>query len=264
MTMTTLSERYVVHELLTAQDSVTSCFLSDLHPGEAVGTDIVSKENGLWPEFTSHGRLRVDAGPVVHRAPCLGYVFREVDTSQRKIVVLGDTCDPSAMTELSRGACVLVHEATDTHIPPSIDPKLGGNRKTPEGIRERMISRGHSTPEMAGSFAKSIGAKKLILNHFSAKYPAPTFHSGKRVDVMAEIERQASTTWGSGQAHAAFDFMQVSIPASGIPLGPFDLRSRQPRHSHQPSTRGSFRSSQPAWNRRRGRGHGEPSSSKAD
>lgn len=103
-------------------------------------------------------------------APCLGYVFRELgDIHARKLVVLGDTCDPTGITPLAQNASLLIHEATDAYIPADIDPALGGRGKTPESILEKTVAKGHSTPGMAGAFARTINAERLVLNHFSGK-----------------------------------------------------------------------------------------------
>lgn len=89
------------------------------------------------------------------------------DIPGRKIVILGDTSDPSAIAPLAQDASLLVHEATNAWLPRSLQK---GRLKTPEEVRAKAISRGHSTPDMAGEFAKSIGARRLFLNHFSAQW----------------------------------------------------------------------------------------------
>ncbi|KAI5119212.1 hypothetical protein M0805_007723 [Coniferiporia weirii] len=217
MTMTDLTERYAVHELLTPLDEPTSCDFNDLHPGESVGRDIVSVSTGLWFDLVVDRQIHVDAAPLIHRAPCLGYVFRETSQLERKIVVLGDTCDPSAIKNLAQNATLLVHEATDAHIPVEIERNLRGDKKTPEMILHSTVGKGHSTPGMAGAFAKSINAQKLVLNHFSGKFPAPSpYRHDRRHAVMAEIERQASEAWGLGLALAAYDYMRVDIPGVHI------------------------------------------------
>lgn len=70
----------------------------------------------------------------------------------RKIVILGDTCNPSAIAPLAMDADVLVHEATCL------------NEEMDVALRQM-----HSTAGMAGEFAKRIRAKELILNHFSPR-----------------------------------------------------------------------------------------------
>jgi len=72
----------------------------------------------------------------------------------RKVVILGDTCDSSAMAAVARDADLLSHEAT---------------------FSARMFDKAeiaqHSTAAMAGGFAAECGAKRLVLTHFSARYP---------------------------------------------------------------------------------------------
>lgn len=101
--------------------------------------------------------------------PCIGYVFSENIYPGRKVVILGDTYDPSPMAPLCHGASLLVHEATDSHISSMADPSGRLSRRTPETVQEKAFARGHSTPEMAGAFARRIGAKALVLNHIGAR-----------------------------------------------------------------------------------------------
>lgn len=71
---------------------------------------------------------------------------------------------------------------------------------------------------MAGSFAKLVGARELVLNHIGSRFPAPQNSNWKRMRearlaVMKEVERQAGETWGMGKAQAAVDFMRVAVHA---------------------------------------------------
>ncbi|KAK0197346.1 beta-lactamase-like protein [Armillaria mellea] len=217
MTLSRSSDKYVVHELLTPEDTVTPCTTEDLHSNEAPGRDVVS-EDGFWPEITKgpgfYGDVYVDAGPIAHRDPCLGFIFRESVSPYRKIVILGDTYDPTSLVPLinqfsSSPTSLLVHESTDAHIGSTIDVKA---KRSKETVTSTALARGHSTPDLAGAFARTIDAQKLVLNHIGSRFPAAS-GGGFRANVIREIERQANVAWGKGTARAAWDYMRVVVPA---------------------------------------------------
>ncbi|RDB24166.1 Ribonuclease Z [Hypsizygus marmoreus] len=229
MTLTRTSDTYVVHELVTVEDTRTPCFVADdatnnvldvevMHCNETPGLDILCSPDGFWEGLTrargAFGDVFVDAGPISHRDPCIGYIIREASGPQRKLVILGDTHDPSSIIPLcvSPSPSLLIHEATDAHIPKHVDYN---QKRTPEVVLEKVLARGHSIPTMAGDFAKAVGAERLVLNHISPRFPAPRNSRDHRSSVMSEIERQATQAWGSGtSAMAAYDFMSVIIPAT--------------------------------------------------
>ena len=65
---------------------------------------------------------------------------------------------------------LLVHEATDAYMPPHVDPEQRtGRNRTERSVFEKAVEKGHSTPAMAGFFAKQIGAERLALNHIGAR-----------------------------------------------------------------------------------------------
>jgi ribonuclease Z len=37
-----------------------------------------------------------------------------------------------------------------------------------ESMRQKALGRGHSTPDEVGEFARQVGARRLVVNHFSA------------------------------------------------------------------------------------------------
>ncbi|KAG0705215.1 beta-lactamase-like protein [Suillus ampliporus] len=222
MTLTHTGERYVVHELLTSTDTPTSCDPAVLHQSECPGQDFLCDDDGFWRGVTSGtgywGDVVVDAGPILHRDPCIGYVFHEPNPPHRKLVILGDTYDASPIIPLIQPSpttpiSLLIHEATDTYISRHIDPSA---RRTKDEVDSKVAARGHSTPVMAGTFAKQIGAQRVVLNHIGSRFPAPKQLKNpqdSRFAVIAEIERQASEAWGDGKATVAHDFMRISIPA---------------------------------------------------
>jgi ribonuclease Z len=126
----------------------------------------------------------------------------------RKITILGDTHDPSSIALLAQDADVLIHEATNAHLP-------GIDSNTKEGdtfasVEERAISRGHSTPQMAGAFATRIGARKLILNHFSARYRGDDDIDEDSRKVMTAIANLAAQEF-DGELVCARDLMSFDV-----------------------------------------------------
>ncbi|OCB89529.1 hypothetical protein A7U60_g3324 [Sanghuangporus baumii] len=215
MTMTDLTERYCVHELLTPSDTLTSCDEFDMHPGESVGRNIISVSTGLWFDLAVEGSIQIDAAPITHRG--IRALVPGFATSFEKWIISSGKLSYS-------NASLLVHEATDAYIPVEVDRNLRGDKKTPESIQAKTVAKGHSTPAIAGAFAKTINAERLVLNHFSAKFPAPIPHRrDRRRLVMGEIERQASAAWGLGRALAATDFMRIDIPGA-----PVESRFKEP------------------------------------
>ena len=109
-----------------------------------------------------------DGHMVLNLDPCIGYIIREAHFPNRKLAILGDTCDASAIEPLLRfpPPSLLIHEATDACIPTSVDPQA---RRKDEEVQEKVLARGHSTPAMAGEFAKRVGAERLVLNHIGGR-----------------------------------------------------------------------------------------------
>ncbi|KAJ3325484.1 hypothetical protein HDV06_004343 [Boothiomyces sp. JEL0866] len=127
--------------------------------------------------------------------------YIDPDVQGRKVVVLGDCNNADEMIELSRGCNVLVHEATNAF--------LKGDEGTRESVKESTISHGHSTPEMAGSFAKLVNAKHLILNHFSSRYKGDL--SDESISVMNEIRLLAVNEFNE-KVYCAYDYYTFEIP----------------------------------------------------
>jgi ribonuclease Z len=161
---------------------------------------IYPDENGYY-NLIDEADHTVRAGPIKHTVPCYGYVVegkakRHIlpeklaergippspliaqlqregsiispkdgsvvkledvsavpSTPPTKVVILGDTCNPYKLQPIAQGADLLVHENT-----------LG---EDPDRIA--AVRKGHSNAEMAGEFARAIGAKRLLLTHFGVR-----------------------------------------------------------------------------------------------
>jgi ribonuclease Z len=97
-----------------------------------------------------------------------GSVIRPEDVmvkslEHQRIVVMGDNCAAPALEPIALDADLVVHESTN--LP---------------GDEEKARARGHSTPGMAGAFARSVRAKNLLLTHFGS-----VVCSGEREELAA-------------------------------------------------------------------------------
>lgn len=135
-----------------------------MHHRHILRVGSVNRASGYVLENIYNYKLQICA-----LVPCFGFVFgeRDFERDTRSIVILGDTSDPSAIRPLAQNPDVLVHESTLAYIPPIGEKNL--QKYAPNVIHEKAVKRGHSTAEMAGQFAKSINARILALNHFSAR-----------------------------------------------------------------------------------------------
>jgi ribonuclease Z len=126
--------------------------------------------------------------------------------TSRKLVILSDTRElelSSSAAVHAAGADLLIHEATNAWT----------EEDRRKGLSERDVHRstrqhGHSTPQVAGAFARGVGAKNLVLTHFSSRY-CPTHRP-----VMNEILSFAQKAF-KGRVTAATDLMQILVNIDG-------------------------------------------------
>ena len=106
--------------------------------------------------------------------PCIGFIIHEPASlsAPRKLAILGDTSSATGLTSLVSSTpgrlSLLVHEATDAHMPDDIDPRFAA-RGPLAVIAAKAKERGHSTPPEAGACAGKWGARQLVLNHISTR-----------------------------------------------------------------------------------------------
>lgn len=122
----------------------------------------------LWGELARGHSVEV-AGRVLH-----GQDYLKPTRRATRVIVCGDNDTPELLAEVTRGADVLVHEATFT-LP----------------VIERIgTTYGHSTAAAIARFAEAAGVPNLVLTHFSARYQANPARSPSIEDIRDEAQAQ--------------------------------------------------------------------------
>jgi ribonuclease BN (tRNA processing enzyme) len=103
--------------------------------------------------------IKVTAALVAHPpvVPALAYRF---DTSDRSIVISGDTVPSDNLIRLAKGADVLVHEAMYV---PAVS-RLAATVPNATRLKEHILA-SHTAVEDAGRVAQAAGVKHLVLSH---------------------------------------------------------------------------------------------------
>ncbi|KAK3332545.1 hypothetical protein B0T19DRAFT_344987, partial [Cercophora scortea] len=155
---------------------------SHSNPGKTVTLDGGYNAARLEQEV---GLSSIDACLVNHCHGAMAVVFTW--PTGLKIAYSGD-CRPSeALGRLGRGAHLLIHECT-------FDDELMGD----------AIAKKHSTMSEAIGVGRAMGARNVLLTHFSQRYP--------KMPVIAEPEAEASHDVGDHTPILfAFDYMRVKL-----------------------------------------------------
>ncbi|KAF8195716.1 beta-lactamase-like protein [Mycena galopus ATCC 62051] len=206
-THTFFNNPFIVHELRLPSDPKTDNHTPlPRHNAESPHGRNIQQVDGR------HFRLRA---PILHSVPCVGYVINEAPVPgkmdpKKYIPELKRTnTHISAMARLQKGESVELSDGTVLHGPPRRRgrklatnahlPMIDPNTKledTHQSIQARTRSRGHSTPQMAGAFAKRIRAKRLFLNHFSPRYPGNDDVDPAAKTIMGAIGALAEQEFG--------------------------------------------------------------------
>jgi ribonuclease BN (tRNA processing enzyme) len=107
-----------------------------------------------------NGDVKVTAALVDHPPvrPAFAYRF---DTTDRSIVISGDTAPSDSLVALARGADVLVHEVMYL---PRLEPLMADDPHAAR-LREHLLA-SHTPSSEVGRIAAAAGVKTLVLSHF--------------------------------------------------------------------------------------------------
>jgi ribonuclease Z len=120
--------------------------LGRFHPERA--RELGIPEGPLWGRLHRGETVTLEDGRTIGPADLVGAPRRG-----RKVVYSGDTRPTLTVLDASRGADLLIHEAT-----------FGGDEA------ERAVETGHSTAAEAARLALEAGVRRLILTHISPRY----------------------------------------------------------------------------------------------
>ncbi|KAJ8465332.1 hypothetical protein OPV22_027884 [Ensete ventricosum] len=163
-------------------------------PGSPVDTAVALPVLMRLKELLSEAGLEfLYSVPVVHCPQAFGVVLKAAERPNSlgkpipgwKLVYSGDTRPCQALINASRDATLLIHEATfeDT-------------------MEDEAIARNHSTTKEAVGVGTSAGAYRIVLTHFSQRYP--------KIPVFNEADMQRTCI--------AFDLMTVNL--ADLPMLP--------------------------------------------
>ncbi|TYG97927.1 hypothetical protein ES288_A10G077200v1 [Gossypium darwinii] len=174
-----------VNQTLFAKGSRMQSYLRQ--PGSPVD------HSAAYPFLKSLKKMLGEAGlealisfPVVHCPQAFGIVLEAAERVSSvgkvipgwKIVYSGDTRPCPELVDACRGATVLIHEATFE-----------------DGLVDEAIARNHSTTKEAIEVGNSAGAYRIVLTHFSQRYP--------KIPVFDETHMHKTCI--------AFDMMSINI-----------------------------------------------------
>lgn len=143
-----------------------------------VARELGIPEGPLWGRIHRGMPITLEDGRVIEPSALVG-----PRRPGRRVVITGDTRPCDATIDASRGADLLVHEATF------------GDEEA-----ERAKETGHSTAREAAEVARTAGARRLVLTHVSARYSR---------DAM-ELDREARAVFPN--VTLGRDGMEVEVP----------------------------------------------------
>jgi ribonuclease Z len=135
-------------------------------------------EGPLWGRIHRGLAVTLDDGRTIEPPELVG-----PPRPGRRIVITGDTRPCDATIGASKGADLLVHEATF------------GDEEA-----ERAALTGHSTAREAAEVAKAAGVRRLLLTHFSARYSRDA----------SELEKEAGSVFEN--VVVGKDGMEIDVP----------------------------------------------------
>jgi ribonuclease BN (tRNA processing enzyme) len=137
--------------------------------GHDVAPGMVYQDANIKVTAAENTHFEFHKGAAAGKYKSYSYRF---ETPGRVIVFTGDTGPSDAVTELARGADLLVSEANSVDDRMQLLIKSGQwqamTSDEQAGIK-RQMSQGHLSPDVIGKMAARVGVKTVVLTHLTAK-----------------------------------------------------------------------------------------------
>jgi len=178
-------------------DGIRTAPIAQVFIGHDVGTGLVYQDANIKVTAVENSHFDFHKGPASGKHKSYSYRFETLD---RVIVFTGDTGPSDAVTELARGADLLVSETVSFQDRMKMMIDSGQwQAMTPEeqAGMQRQATQGHMTSDVIGKMATRAKVKTVVLTHLSYR---PDGNYASRAD---EVRKNFS-----GQVLIAKDLME--------------------------------------------------------
>ena len=160
---------YSISSEIRIADGGRTIPIGQLFFGHDVGTGVIFQDANIKVTAIENTHFEFHSGPAAGKHKSYSYRF---ETPHRVIVFTGDTGPNDALTDLARGADVLVAETN------SIEQRMQSLIRTgqwqvmtpDEQVRiKRQMTAGHLSTDDVGKMAASAGVKTVVLTHLTWK-----------------------------------------------------------------------------------------------
>jgi len=194
MLVKTLMQTLSVYSDLLASDGRRTVSIAKIFFGHDTGTGAIYQDANVKVTAAENTHFNFSPGtPAYGKYKSYAYRF---ETPGRVVVFTGDTGPSEAVSELAKGADMLVSEVNSVEEWKEQQIKIGRwQSMTPEqqAASSRHMSEEHLTPEEVGKMAARAGVKAVVLTHLNDDY----------VPLAEEVKKHFS-----GQVLVAKDLME--------------------------------------------------------
>ena len=164
-----LTQYLNVNSEIRISDGTHTIPVRQMVAGHDAGTGTIYRDRNVTVKAAENSHFHFPPGsPAYGKYKAYSYRF---ETPNRTIVFTGDTGPSNAVTELARGADILVSEVYSVDEAKDRRVKNGDWQRMSAAEQQNFIRHGteeHLTPDAVGQMAARAGVKKVVLTHLTA------------------------------------------------------------------------------------------------